>query len=90
MSDLNDTPSPVYLVVVEEAERLLDDDSDELSTFLKVCSAIGRYWSSRIGLGSLWGGGEVAFNTLILFSRPSGPVLDTIRSDHEILTLRDG
>ncbi|WP_114724204.1 barstar family protein [Rhodococcus sp. AG1013] len=85
LTDLRDMPSPKYLVVIEHAEVILVRDFDELVTFLKVCSEIGRYWSTRVGLGERWGGGEVAFNTLLSFSSLSGPVFDVASSGGNVL-----
>ncbi|NLU81348.1 barstar family protein [Rhodococcus sp. HNM0569] len=70
--DLSQCPSPKYLTVVEGAENLLIDDRDEIETYYRIVDQVGKKWSTRIGLGREFGGGEVSFNTLLAFAVPSG------------------
>ncbi|MGW6694913.1 barstar family protein [Rhodococcus sp. NPDC054953] len=65
-------PSPIQLTVISGADDLLADDPDDLPVFLRLLDEAGRSWSRMLGLGPEWGGGAVAFNTVLVCSSSRG------------------
>lgn len=63
---LQNLPAPGYLTLIHNAESVLAQDRRDLSTFLRILSDAGRYWSNALGLGPGWGDDPVPFNTIFL------------------------
>lgn len=66
MTTLENAPAHLYVTLIQAGGALLDSEPAERSTFLRQMSRIGHAWGSQVGLGPLWGGGEVPFHTLIV------------------------
>jgi RNAse (barnase) inhibitor barstar len=72
ITTLAEIPSAVFLTVITEAEELLVADPADLPVLLRLLDEAGRSWSRKLGLGSEWGGGDVAFNTVLVCSSSKG------------------
>jgi RNAse (barnase) inhibitor barstar len=71
MRELEGIPAPAYLTVVEHSDQVLSENSRDLAVYLELLADIGKYWSNSFGLGPEWGGGEVAFNSILLPPAPA-------------------
>jgi RNAse (barnase) inhibitor barstar len=68
LGDLDWLPSHAYTTVITSGESLLRDFPVEREIFSRVVSDVGRRWAGSFGLGPAWGGGEVPFHTVLVFS----------------------
>lgn len=66
MTHLSGLPAPAYLTVIRQGGLVLSSEPADLPTYLRIIDDVGKSWSRRLGLGPEWGGGEVAFNTVLL------------------------
>lgn len=72
LTTLSSCPAPIHLTVITGAENLLIDDPHDLEVLLRLLDKAGRTWSRMLGLGPEWGGGAVAFNTVLVCSSSDG------------------
>lgn len=72
ITTLSEVPAPAYLTVISGADDVLIEDPADLSVFLRLVDEAGRTWSRKLGLGPEWGGGDVAFNTVLTCSSVEG------------------
>jgi hypothetical protein len=64
--DLAWLPAPGYLLVVEDAGRLLDcEPAPVLGLFLDLLSRVGRHWATPIALGEPWDRPAVPFHAVL-------------------------
>jgi hypothetical protein len=68
LTDLDWCPAQRYLVAVHDSSELLHDSPAERVTFLRVMTDVGAAWSTTVGRGPAWRGGEVPFKTVLLDS----------------------
>jgi hypothetical protein len=68
LGDLDWLPSHAYTTVITSGESLLKDLPVERGIFSRVLSDVGRRWAGSFGLGPAWGGSEVPFHTVLVFS----------------------
>ena len=70
LTDLQWLPSSSYLVVVEHAELLLENEgNDTLQGLLEILCLTGKHWSLPVELGEWWDRKGIPFHTILVFDK---------------------
>ena len=68
LTDLQWLPSSSYLVVVEKADLLLENEhNDTLQGLLEILCLAGKRWSLPVELGEWWDRKGIPFHTILMF-----------------------
>ena len=73
-------PAAAYVLVVEQAEDVLADQSDQLIWLLKTLDETGTSWSRPVTDGDIFDRPAIPFHTLLHFSEGNERVLEDVRS----------
>jgi RNAse (barnase) inhibitor barstar len=66
MTDLTWLPAPAYLVVIDDAEQVLSEDSLDFPTFVRIMSHVGEHWGRPYGHQAPHVSGAIPFNLVLV------------------------
>ncbi|MCO1577891.1 barstar family protein [Crossiella sp. SN42] len=66
INDLEWLPAHAYLVIIDNADRLLLDAPLDRPAFIRNAHDTGKRWANSFALGEERGGGEVPFNFVLV------------------------